>query len=277
MTGRLGPAVIREIVTHEERSRCVAFQKGIWGEQFAEIVPAAILWVASRTGGIVAGAFDPDDTMVGFLFGLSGWVAGEPVHWSDMLAVLPAARGRSIGGQLKQYQRTILLNRGIPEVTWTFDPLESRNAYLNFAHLGVTTREYVSECYGPSSSPLHSGLGTDRLVARWVLGSDRVRQRMDEGLRPRVSADHRAAPVINDGLSPPRLDLDEPVLRLRIPADIQALKLRDAVAAAVWREHTRAAFESCFARGYEAVELIREDAEFSSYLLQLRDPGDLLR
>jgi chorismate synthase len=258
---------VRELVGPDELRRCVALQKRIWGEQFAELVPAAILWVAQRTGGIVAGAFDDSGRMLGFVFGMSGFVDARPLHWSDMLAVEPDARGRGTGTRLKRYQRDTLLRRGIEHVAWTFDPLESRNAWINFAHLGITAHEYVRDCYGHSDSPLHAGLGTDRLIASWALGSERVRERMEGAAGPPPAATWAAAPVANGAML--RLDLDAPAVRVRIPADVQQLKREQPDAALVWRDSTRAAFETYFARGYEAVELVREGG-VSSYVLVRR-------
>ena len=57
---------------------------------------------------------------------------------------------------------------------WTFDPLEVRNAYLNIARLGAMVRRYEPNFYGTISSSLQGGLPTDRMVAEWWLGSERV-------------------------------------------------------------------------------------------------------
>jgi predicted GNAT superfamily acetyltransferase len=263
--------IIRPLASYSEMKRAVEFQRVIWGSNFTELVPAVMFWAAVRTGGIVAGAFDNAGDMLGLLFGLTGWDGTGPIHWSDMLGVHPAARGRGIGLALKRYQRDRLLEAGITRVQWTFDPLEARNAHINFARLGVTAREYIRDCYGASTSPLHRGIGTDRLVADWHLSAARVRRRMDEAADPPTD-DLRDAPLINAPDEPLRLDLAEPRVSLRIPAEIQQLKERDAVAARRWREHTRAAFEAYLGRGYEVRELIRDDAE-SRYLLVRDSPG----
>jgi predicted GNAT superfamily acetyltransferase len=260
---------IRELEGEAELRRCVTLQHEVWGENFGEVVPAAILWVATRTGGIIAGAFAEDDSMVGFVFGLSGWRDGAPLHWSDMLAVLPSARGTGLGRRLKAFQRDTLSARGVNDVFWTFDPLESRNAYLNFARLGVTAREYLRDCYLGSRSHLHLGLGTDRLVAHWQLRSPRVRGRMSGETAPPGPADIAALPSVNDAAGV-REDVTEARLCVRIPADIQALKARDPEAAAGWREVTRRAFETYLGRGYVVTELVRETPEVSSYVLELQ-------
>lgn len=142
---------IRPLVDYDEMKRAVDFQKLIWGAGFGELVPAAVLWFSSRIGAVLAGAFDPGDRMIGLLFGVTGWKSGRPVHWSDMLGVHPDARGRGVGIALKRYQRDRLLEDGVATAQWTFDPLESRNAWINFARLGITAREYVRDAYGVSS------------------------------------------------------------------------------------------------------------------------------
>jgi chorismate synthase len=258
--------VIRDIADYDEARRCVEFQRSIWGADFSEIVPAAILWVVARNGGVVAGAFDGDE-LVGFLLGLTGLRDRQLVHWSDMLAVSPAARGRGIGQALKRYQRQRLLDAGIALCNWTFDPLEARNAHLNFARLGVTSATYVRDCYGTSDSPLHRGLPTDRLIVDWLVDSPRVRGRMEDdvgdGTAPASGAHRRTATspaepaprAINPCGGEPRLDLEDETLRLLIPPRIRDLAEAEPAVALQWRHRTRAAFEEYFGRGYRAMEV----------------------
>jgi GNAT superfamily N-acetyltransferase len=143
------PIVIRELTSQDEFQACVDFQQHVWGAHFSEVVPAAIQWVARRRAAS-SPAHSTSADMLGFLFGITGFVDGRPLHWSDMLAVDPEVRGLGIGTRLKRYQRDQLLERGMRDVQWTFDPLESRNAWVNFAHLGITAREYIRDCYGVS-------------------------------------------------------------------------------------------------------------------------------
>lgn len=260
---------IRQLADYAELQRAVDFQRLIWGQNYGDAVPASVLWVALRTGGLVLGAFDDAAEMVGFLFGVTGFVAGQPTHWSDMLAVHPRARGRGIGHALKEVQRETLLSRGVEHVRWTFDPLEARNAHLNFARLGITAREYIPNCYGDSNSPLHTGLATDRLVASWLLSSERVRSRMEGDVHAPTADAVAGLPLINVG-DQPDLELTAPRVRLRVPADIQTLKRVDRTAAVAWRTLTRAAFTTYFGRGYEAVEFVREPGDVGCYVLERR-------
>lgn len=266
---------IRPLRTPEEFHACVELQKEIWGESCAELVPAALLRVVQHVGGVAAGAFDGSGRLAGFIFGISGVRKGQLAHWSDTLGVRPELRNQGLGERLKRFQRDLLLPEGIEVVHWTFDPLESRNAYLNFARLGTTASEYHRDFYGETGSPLHEGIGTDRLLVHWEIASERVRQRLSGEENASYSAGPAGIPLINPtrstaaGLqsSEPDLTLDAPRLRIAIPLEIQQLKLRSPALAAEWRSMTRLAFESYFARGYVAGEVVRE-AERTSYVLE---------
>ncbi|HEY0671753.1 MAG TPA: hypothetical protein VGD27_05780 [Longimicrobiales bacterium] len=240
---------IRDLKSPAELQACVALQRETWGADFNEIVPAAILQVVQYVGGVAAGAFDELDNMLGFVFGITGIEQTPhgvvPVHWSDMLAVRKDFRNRGIGEKLKRYQRDVLLARSVQRVYWTFDPLDSKNAYVNFVRLGVIAHEYHAEMYGQSNSPLHQGIGTDRLIAVWPIASKRVEQRL-AGVRHPVKSKH--------------------AVRIDIPLDIHELKVREPHVAREWRERTRAAFTERLQQGYVVVDFVRETTR-GSYLL----------
>jgi predicted GNAT superfamily acetyltransferase len=247
----------------------VALQEETWGEGFSERVPTAILKVAAALGGVAAGAYDADERLVGFVFGMTGIRDGELVHWSDMLAVRPEVRDLGLGALLKRYQREQVVALGVEKMFWTFDPLRARNAYLNFAKLGVVVREYVPDMYGETDSPLHSGVGTDRLVALWMLTSERVRTRLGHhspALDHELTGEARRAlgpvPAVSDRhASPcpgaPILDLDAPRVLISVPTDVDPIMRADMAAARAWRAASRAAFQHYLARGYEATEFVR--------------------
>lgn len=284
--GRVGDEyTIRPFQTIEEYRQCVALQEDTWGRDFSERVSPAILKVSQILGGVAAGAYDAEGTLTGFVFGMTGLRDGEPVHWSDMLAVRPDARDSGLGTQLKAYQRERVLEQGIEKMFWTFDPLQSRNAYLNFKHLGILVREYVEDMYGATDSPLHRGIGTDRFVALWLLQSDRVRERLLG--EADASVDPRAGSAISLDEIPVALDADvearhprpeEPVLSLgndqvavKVPTDIGGLMDHDMELALEWRAATRATFVHYLADGYEVREIVR-DERTSTYIVA-RDPA----
>jgi predicted GNAT superfamily acetyltransferase len=230
--------------------------------------------VANRIGGLSAGAFDAGGGLQGFVFGLTGIEDGELVHWSDMLAVRPGLRDGGLGTRLKLYQREVLLSRGIRRMRWTFDPLQSRNAFVNFAKLGITTREYVTDMYGDTGSPLHRGVGTDRLVACWEMASGRVMARLSGEDRPvdasGVESMRRVLSGGGGGSDPAPgeaiLNLEDPSLLLAIPREIDPVLEADVDLAVRWREATRAAFLHYLGRGYEVTELVPAGAQ-SYYVL----------
>lgn len=255
---------IRPLETRAEWTACVRLQEETWGKGFSERVPTAILGIAARLGGVVSGGFDARGELAGFVFGLTGIEDGEPVHWSDMLAVRAADRGRGLGVALKLHQRERLLAMGVRRVLWTYDPMEAVNAGLNLSRLGALARTYVRDMYGESDSPLHHGIGTDRLLVEWELDSARVRERTEgEGPRevavPADAATALAGTVSEAGLpmpGAPDRDRDGARLLVAIPPNIQEIKAKDPGLAQAWRAATRAALEAYIERGWEARELL---------------------
>lgn len=246
---------IRPLRTEAELRQCVALQRATWGAHYEDLVPPSILIVAQKIGGIAAGAFDHDDDMIGFVFGMAGVRRGEIIHWSDMLAVREDARDRGIGKQLKEYQRSAAKASGAVTMYWTYDPLAARNAHLNFNQLGVTVDEYVEDMYGASESDLHRGLGTDRFVVAWALDADRGTARR-AGAAP--LADAGTAIVLNpdaEAMSASQLEaLDAAApasVRVEIPLDIVAVRDSAPDDAVRWRSSTRQAFEWALGRGYQ--------------------------
>ncbi|MGI8547904.1 MAG: hypothetical protein ACR2M1_11310 [Gemmatimonadaceae bacterium] len=126
-----GELTFRHVATLSEYEACVALQRETWGRGFTEVVPATILRVSQYVGGITAGAFDAEDRLVGFVFGITGVRDGRLVHWSDLLAVRPEVRDCGVGYRLKLFQREALLAGGISTMFWTYDPLVAKNAYFN--------------------------------------------------------------------------------------------------------------------------------------------------
>jgi predicted GNAT superfamily acetyltransferase len=266
---------IRPLTTMEEYRACVELQKETWGEAFSEVVPPALLKVSQVLGGVCAGAYDADGCLTGFVFGMTGPRDGEIVHWSDMLAVREQARGSGLGARLKAHQREQLLARGVETMYWTFDPLQSRNAYVNFNKLGIVAREYEPDMYGDSSSPLHRGVGTDRLVARWLMSTERVVARLTgDPPVPSHGGFSDAQRVLGgddmEGImhpSTPDLGSSNNRLLVAIPADILEIMTQSMDVAVRWRTATRAVFTHYLSEGYEVRELLRAGAT-SDYLLE---------
>src|SRR5918992_2793137 len=230
-----GPVDIRPLRTTDELLACVELQRATWGDAFADLVPASILKVSQRVGGVAAGAVDGDGRLLGFVFGLTGIERGRIVHWSDMLAVRADARDLGLGRLLKEYQRDAVRALGGTVVYWTYDPLVARNAHLNFNKLGVRVVEYVEEMYGETDSDLHRGLGTDRFIVAWPVPRHESEALAAESRRlaSERSPAVREAPVLNsdraDGSVPDLTALERTrprYARVVVPRDIIALRAR---------------------------------------------------
>ena len=258
---------VRALRTHDEFARCADLQTEVWGPEFSERVPAALLKVTQRIGGVAAGAFQGDQ-LVGFVFGMTGVEHGRLAHWSDMLAVRDGMRDHGIGRRLKAYQRDTLRQRGITRMYWTFDPLVSRNAHLNINRLGAHVIEYVPNMYGTdTSSTLHRGLGTDRFIVAWEL--DR-----EAPLATRQPNDVLDAPVLNpvgaDGLpSVPDLSARprDPVVRIAVPASIDRVQAESISTATRWRASTRCVILWAVDAGYGVTGFVHDDGADCSYYI----------
>ena len=262
------PIHFRALTSRRDCEACVDLQRDVWGADFADVVPATILMVSQRVGGVAVGAFDASERLVGFVFGLTGLEQGAPVHWSDMLAVRPDVREHGIGLQLKRCQRRQLLEQGVEIVSWSYDPLVARNANLNLNRLGAIPTEYVIDMYGDTGSTLHRGLATDRLIVTWRLRDARV----DAALagRPPTPPEATGAPlvVLDRTEEDAEADLpDAPVVRLAIPASIDVIKTESLDEARRWQALLRRAFPHYLAAGYAVAGFVRGDDDLAWYVL----------
>ncbi|MGH9940594.1 MAG: hypothetical protein ACREAM_30490 [Blastocatellia bacterium] len=286
------PIEIRPIRTQEEYHAVERLQREIWGAQDIEIIGFETLMTAHKNGGVALGAFDlveDEERMVGFVFGFVGLTAdGRVKHCSHIAGVLSGYRDRNVGYALKLKQRELVLAQGIDLITWTFDPLESRNARFNFHKLGATCNTYLRNLYGAMRDTLNAGLPSDRFQVDWRIASPRVEPRL-RGESVAVSASSPASspasllmaggvPLINPSVAgePPR-PLEETTveaerLLIRIPSDFQSLKAADKNLALEWRLRTRELFEWAFAKGYTATDLLVESG-WSYYLLERNPPA----
>lgn len=197
----MGPAItIEPVTTLEDYAECLRLQRLTWGEGFAEAVPASIFAFLRRISGVIVGAWTSEPrTLVGFGISFPGIWNGTWVQWSDMVAVRSDHRDAGIGHRLKRAQREEALAKGFGRMLWTFDPLESRNAWLNFAKLGATSSRYEVDFYGAVECALLRDLPTDRLVVEW----DLTRALPGDPLRDgRVPASPSRDPL-RDGRVPP--------------------------------------------------------------------------
>jgi predicted GNAT superfamily acetyltransferase len=292
MTAKSGATFsIRALKTLAEFLAAEEVQRRVWQmPDWRDAVPANLLIAMSKGGGNVLGAFAADGKLVGLAFSFIGLDAHtKPLklkHHSHMVAVLPEFQSQGIGIQLKFKQRENALAQGIDLMTWTYDPLQARNANLNLAHLGALARRYVVNAYGEMTDGLNAGLASDRFEVEWWLNAPRVKTcaagqplvfNWDDLARAgaqqvfRVHVDARGLPHIEhaDDLRGARLSVE-------IPASIGAVKTASLDLAREWRAQTREVFQRAFAAGYAAVGFVfanRDGHPRAAYVLS-REPGE---
>lgn len=183
MTGAAASITVRRCTTRDEFNACVQLQKEVWKFNDIDLVPLRMFIVLDKVGGQIIGAFSGGE-LVGYVSSVPGMRAGHPYLHSQMLAVNESYRNQGLGRVLKLAQRKDAIQRGFELIEWTFDPLEIRNAWLNIMKLGAIARRYYENYYGYTSSVLHQGLPTDRLVAEWWIQSRRVTDLLEHGKEP---------------------------------------------------------------------------------------------
>ncbi len=254
LSGARPQVEVRLVRSHAEFAACEALSRDIWGAAERNVVPRELLLTMQLNGGLVHGAFLPDGRLVGFCFGFAGVRDGQLRLCSHQLGVIPELRGAGIGIELKQAQRKDARRLGYPLVSWTFDPLEARNAYINLHRLGCIARLYDRNHYGEMEDELNRGLPSDRFEAEWWL--DRPKPAAPAGqpaMILRAAAD--GAPIRDP------VDLGvAPAVLIAVPEDFQAIKRKSLELALRWRLESRAALEAALDAGMIAVDFRREGA-----------------
>lgn len=277
----------RELRTIADCTAVVALEREIWGPDYDEAVPAAILKVTVSRGAILIGAFESDTDLVGFVYSLPSIVGDRRAQWSHKLGVAPRCRSGGVGRHLKLLQRERALRAGVDLIEWTFDPLNAVNAHLNIAKLGMTVNRYEEDFYGRTTVPVPlRAMPTDRFIGTWRLRDPRVDERIARHADGRRQIDPtlgshaaEAVPVVawlrsERGLEcrDVALDVDAPAVRVDIPIGYGDMSLNQPACAWVWRLRTRDAFTSYFARGYRAVDFILDRRQgIGSYVLVADD------
>lgn len=245
---------IRDCVSLEDFADCLKMQRDVWQFSDLDITPLRSFVITRNSGGFTLGAFaESDGSLLGFAHALAAFdEQRQPFFYSQMLAVAPHLQNSGIGVELKFAQRRRAVERGVPLMIWTFDPLQSRNAYLNIIKLGAVVRKYKVNYYGnQSTSALHRGVDTDRLLAEWWVDSPRVR-----ALAEAAGKVETQSPVIAS---------------VEVPFEIEQIKARSLDEARAWQIKIRAGFEQYLAAGLYCANFARGTADTPSQYLFFKD------
>ncbi len=280
---------IRLLESPEDMTAAEELQRIVWPGSETDVVPAHLLITAIHNGGIVLGAFS-GNTMVGFIFGFPGLDmlpdGPHPKHCSHMLGVHPDWRNSGMGFALKRAQWQMVRHQGLDHITWTYDPLLSRNAYLNIAKLGAICKTYRKSEYGDMRDGLNAGLPSDRFQVDWWLNTTRVERRLGKRSRASLKVDQFVKAELqplyaphtgtDNLLHPPEhfSPLGAKLLLAEIPSDFMLLKKDDFALARDWRFFTREVFETAFAQGYFVTDFVYDHASGAPRSLYVLTNGE---
>ena len=259
--------IIRRLETPEDYEACENAMKEIWEFTDRDVIPSHLLKPINDQGGLVLGAFENDE-MVGILVGFLAYYKGILHHHSHVTGVLDKYKG--VGFQLKQRQREFAISQGLDLVTWTYDPLQSSNAYFNFSKLGVISSTYYRDYYGEMRDLINIGLISDRFLVEWWIKTEDVIKRAEGTFRqPTLDEILLEAEIVNitekvqDFRKNVTLDvqLNSQRLLVEVPSNINTLKEKNMPLAQEWREETRTIFETYFGKGYTACNVLSETKE----------------
>lgn len=272
---------IRRVEANDDIRKLEELQRVIWKLDDVDIIPGRTMHAIDFNGGVLLGAYDGDE-VIGFVFGVIGTVQGLNQRvdqvaaarlqlYSTIMGVHPDYHGQGIGYRLKLAQREYALRLGIRLVTWTYDPLESRNGWLNIGKLGAVSHRYLRDFHGELGG-INAGLWTDRFYVEWWVTGNRVQSRVERQRGP-LSYDQMVAGralLVNEATFesqnthplPPDdfVRSDRNLILVEIPANFQAIKKDDIDLAKRWRAHTRDLFEHYFANQFIATDVaLRHD------------------
>lgn len=286
---------IRVVQGWDEMRNIEELQRIIWTRDEREVIPGHIFHALQYNGAALHGAFDGPN-MVGFTLATLATVEGLD-HRIDQVAaarlkmysviagVLPGFRDADIGYRLKMAQRDFATRIGVRLITWTYDPLESRNGRFNIGKVGAVCRKYARNFHGEMTG-INAGLESDRFDVEWWITSNRVKGRTSKSRKP-LSLESLlggGALLTNEStfnseglLTPPPNYISHPsnLMLVEIPDDFQGIKQKDFSLAVRWREHTRTLFENLFDSGFMVTDFVRhkdsKNQQRSYYLLTYQD------
>ncbi|MFN8598306.1 MAG: hypothetical protein U0559_19250 [Anaerolineae bacterium] len=278
---------IRPLTTLDDFHAAEDVQRAAWQSDELDIVPLHMLLTVAKSGGVLLGAFNGEE-LIGFVFGFIGTRHPDAYplefkHCSHQMGIRPEWQSRGVGYALKVAQRDFVRQQGLGLITWTYDPLESKNAHLNILKLGAVCNTYYRDLYGELRDGLNRGFPTDRFQVDWWIESNRVETRLTQHRPPLTLKHYRFArtPIINEATLDQRglpvfsnpIDLSTLATErflVEFPADFQTIRRADPDLALAWRLHIRSICEDAFQRGYSVIDYIYEPGSpaRSYYLMQ---------
>jgi predicted GNAT superfamily acetyltransferase len=257
------PVSVVEVRFEREARAAVAVLAEVWRREDGQPpLPPELAWAFAHSGNYVALATSGDEPVAAAI-GFRGEDSdGLHLH-SHIAGVLPTWQGSGVGYLIKQHQRSWALGHGLDRVTWTFDPLVSRNAYFNVVKLGAQLTRYYVDFYGRMIDGINDGDETDRCLVTWRLGSAQAMAAAAGRHTPTdieaVRAAGAADLLVADSDRSPLLTLTDGDVRLvQVPDDAVSMRRQRPAAAQAWRRALRRALVPAFEEGLEVVGVSRD-------------------
>lgn len=279
----MGELTYCAVTDYDQLTNLASLQGTAWP---AEMFTSAVhLKAAVLHGGAVIAAYDGAQP-VGFCYGFPAFNGTHSYLHSHMMVVNPAYRNRGLGTKLKLEQRQWALAYGYGIITWTYDPFQPRNAYLNLCKLGGTISTYIPAMYGTDvqSDP------SDRFLVRWELASHRVTSAIQGGHGGGESRWHNYRVLLGNveqGMeqqgqpeqSEHQVHREHQVKAwsevngesgylLAVPQDSAAVKQRNPEALVQWKRRLRELCKHAFRNGYRIVGFLPGSEDVGYYVLE---------
>jgi predicted GNAT superfamily acetyltransferase len=276
---------IKQLSTIEELQKVQILEQDIWQ---MEPIPLHQTLTAIKNGGVMLGAFE-GSKLIGYNYGFSGFDEGRSYLCSHMMGISKSYQKKGLGKALKLKQREVAIRLGYSSICWTYDPLESINAYLNLSKLHGIGEAYIENCYGELNDSLNQGLPSDRFRVHWYIRSKHVKAEGTEAILPEQLSsvpknrillsyhmNSQDLPELNDysSIEPIKQKIlskhqDQQELMgfwLPIPDNFQILKRIDHSLALDWRLKTREIIQLMIKEGYVAATLKKTNQGVHYYL-----------
>lgn len=231
------------VQSDRDAGRLIAVLDEVWGGDAGSSHLHHGMVIALAHTGEYAMVYEQDGQAVGAGLGFFGAPRSAVLH-SHIVGVVPSAVGRGIGLAIKQHQREWCLERGVRDITWTFDPLVGRNAAFNLRKLGARAEHYLENFYGDMADGINDGQATDRLLVRWALERPAIPPEEYGAVAAWVTEDHSGEPIVLD----PGPDTTR--RSIRVPRDVEQLRRIDPGMARRWRVAVRDVLGGALAEGW---------------------------
>lgn len=223
----------RPVHTSSDAQELVHVLDEVWGGWTGAAGVQESMVIALAHAGNYTELAERDGKPVGAALGFFGQPLGQVLH-SHIVGVTPGAAGYGVGEEMKRRQKSWCLERSITTITWTFDPLISRNAYFNIAKLGAMPTDYLVDFYGELPDGRNAGQATDRMLISWNLAEESSRSPKPlKPLRSVLRADKHGAPAVDT------LPRDCRHVTLQVPRDIEQIRREDPALSHLWRTALR--------------------------------------